>query len=132
MDYRILIDTMVEMHRANVSQTHGVIKTLFRSAKEESGQYASYEFLDDDELINCNEYKYYSAIYKVVNTFLEQSRFIGVADDFHNLAVEFANNEEQDVACRILEIGIKCFPDNVDLLADYLAYCNGITDIESE
>ena len=132
MDYRILIDVMNTTHRAAVSQTHDVIKALLVSAKAEADQYSSYELLDDENARDRNEYKYYLAIYQTINTFLEQPRFVGDADDFHNLSVEFANNEDKDYACRILEIGIKCFPESVDLLADYLAYCNDISDISSE
>jgi len=132
MDYRILIDAMRTTHRANVSQTNTVVRSLFASVKTEADLYSSYESIDDDEIQDRNEYKYYLAIYNVINAFLEQTRFIGDADDFHNLSVEFANNEDEDYACRILEVGLRCFPENVDLLADYLAYCNETSDVDHE
>jgi len=123
MDYRILIEIMKTTNRALVSQTYDTIRDLFNTAKQESIQYAYDDEIDYKERL---DYKHYTSIYNLANTLLEQKRFVGNANDFHNLSVEFANNNDQDYACRILEKGIMCFPTSVDLLADYLAYCNGV------
>lgn len=46
----------------------------------------------------------------------------GDADDFHNYAVTFSRINDYDAACVILKCGLNRFPNNVDLLADYLIY----------
>lgn len=64
---------------------------------------------------------------ETIISFLKQSIHPGDADDFHNFAVTLAIKDEYLLACDILECGLKYFPRNVDLLADYLAYglsCN--------
>lgn len=54
----------------------------------------------------------------------------GNANDFHNLAVQLARKNEYLFACKILECGLKHFPRETDLLADYLAY--GVSAIEKK
>lgn len=66
-------------------------------------------------------------LYELMERFEAQNQQSGDADDFHNLAVAFALYDEYAFACRVLESGLKLFPKNVDLLADYLQYgtdCN--------
>lgn len=58
----------------------------------------------------------------LINSFLNQQTHSGDADDWHNLAVTLSLRDEYKLACDILTCGIKYFPKNVDLLADYLLY----------
>lgn len=63
----------------------------------------------------------------VLNRFFNQKVHSGDADDFHNFAVTLAFRDEYSLACNVLEVGLKYFPRNVDLLADFLQYglsCN--------
>lgn len=71
---------------------------------------------------------YYSAeaslkeLYGLVERVLAQEIKPGDADDWHNWAVDIARKDLFDLACDILEAGLKIFPKNIDLLADYLQY----------
>ena len=57
-----------------------------------------------------------------IDTLLAQKTIPGHADDWHNLAVDIARNDYFDLACDILESGLDRFPNNPDLLGDYLQY----------
>lgn len=46
----------------------------------------------------------------------------GDADDYHNFATLYAQNRFNDFACRILDRGLKEYPQSADLLADYLRH----------
>ena len=59
---------------------------------------------------------------KLVSSIAGSTSFDGDADDFHNFAVTLARGNKYSMACRILEYGLKQFPYNVDLLADFLEY----------
>ncbi len=58
----------------------------------------------------------------LVDRFAGQKSGSGSADDFHNFAVELARFNEYELSCKIVEFGLKFFPKNCDLLADYLQY----------
>jgi len=63
----------------------------------------------------------------LIQRIYSQEDQIGEVDDFHNFAVSLASKDEYGLACIILECGLKYFPRNVDLLADFLEYgkyCN--------
>lgn len=69
----------------------------------------------------------YCKIYDLIDFIFLQQTFIGDGDDYHNIAVTCAKQEDFDTACRFLDHGLKYYPFNVDLLADYLKYgmkCN--------
>ena len=57
-----------------------------------------------------------------IGALLAQETIPGHADDWHNLAVEIARSHYFDLACDILESGLNRFPNNPDLLGDYLQY----------
>ena len=57
-----------------------------------------------------------------IHSVLKQNVVSGDADDWHNLAVDIAKREYFDLACKVLDVGLSHFPNNVDLLADYLQY----------
>ena len=61
-------------------------------------------------------------LYELIDQFLSQDQQSGDADDFHNFAVELARKDEYILACSVLDCGLKLFPKNVDLLADYLQF----------
>ena len=70
-------------------------------------------------------------LYDLIDQFLAQDQQSGDADDFHNFAVELARKDEYVLACKVVDCGLKLFPKNVDLLADYLQYgvnCNKIEE----
>lgn len=57
-----------------------------------------------------------------VQALLAQEVVPGDADDWHNLAVDVARKDYFDLACDIIEAGLAEFPNNTDLLGDYLQY----------
>ena len=63
----------------------------------------------------------------LVEEFLNQDSIIGSPSGFHNLAISCSKNDDDENACIILEKGLELYPNNVDLLADYIQYgvnCN--------
>lgn len=64
----------------------------------------------------------YCKIYDIVDILFEKDIFEGNASDFHNIAVVFARNDEYEIACNFLDRGLREFPHDMDLLADYLNY----------
>lgn len=64
----------------------------------------------------------------LIGKFLNQQVHSGDADDYHDLAAILGSGDEDILACNVLDCGLKYFPQDVDLLADYLLYgpsCNG-------
>ncbi len=59
---------------------------------------------------------------KLVEEMFDYDDCSGDANSFHNFAVELARSEEFRLACAVLDCGLRRFPKNVDLLADYLQY----------
>ena len=51
-----------------------------------------------------------------------QELFEGNMEDFHNLSVELAREDDFFNACQVLEKGLERYAFSVDLLADYLSY----------
>lgn len=69
----------------------------------------------------------YCKIYDLIDIIFRQTIFIGDGDDYHNIAVICAKQDDYDAACRFLDCGLRQYPYNIDLLADYLKYgmkCN--------
>ena len=68
-----------------------------------------------------------------IHSLLAQKVIPGDADDWHNLAVDVARKDYFDLACDILDAGLRVFPNNTDLLGDYLQYgtsCHRISQCE--
>lgn len=66
-------------------------------------------------------------LYELIQQFAAQPQQPGDANDFHNFSVVLAQRNEYVYACTVLDCGLRLFPKNVDLLADYLQYgtrCN--------
>lgn len=63
----------------------------------------------------------YGEIRNLIYTFCKQEEICGTEEEFHNLAVNLAKSNLEDLSCAVLERGIKMHK-NVDLLADYLQY----------
>jgi len=91
--------------RVKIRDAMQVIEELYRQA------------LAEEEAI-----EEYCKIYDLFDLLIQQSMFIGDSDDYHNLAVVCAKQDDFDAACRFLEVGLKKYPYCIDLLADYLNY----------
>ena len=63
----------------------------------------------------------YGELRSLVSDFCNQTEVYGTENEFHNLAVHLAKSNLEDLACRVLERGLKMHK-NVNLLADYLQY----------
>lgn len=82
------------------------------------------ELIDED-----NTEELYELAYKLLN----QETVYGSEIDFHNFALNYSKKCAYDLACEILEKGLKQFPRSVDLLADYLQVginCNRLAQCE--
>lgn len=69
---------------------------------------------------NTDEEALEDKMYELVDALLDQSRVIGSANSFHNFAVNFSKFDDSETACEIVEKGLLLFPNNTDLLADYI------------
>lgn len=48
----------------------------------------------------------------------------GDGNDFHNFATELARADYYEAACEVLKQGVLVYPNNTDLLADYIVYAH--------
>ncbi len=64
--------------------------------------------------------EYYDVLLTLVDGFVNATRINADADDFHNISVQLSRRDEYSLATRILEVGLKNYPWNPDLLADYI------------
>ncbi len=77
--------------------------------------------------IEGDSIEYFCNINDLTEIVLKQELFEGDEDDFHNLSVTYAREEDYANACDILEKGLEYYPYSIDLLSDYLSYgthCN--------
>ena len=77
--------------------------------------------------INAGEYRQFMI------EIIQNKMLSGTASDFHNLAVELSRKNLYELACRVLEIGLSPYANDVDLLADFLVYgikCGKETECE--
>lgn len=79
-----------------------------RKVREYQGMFAN-----DDET-------YEEKLYELVDLILEQKQVVGTDNSFHNFALNFSRRDDSLTACEILDKGLLLFPNNTDLLADYL------------
>lgn len=63
----------------------------------------------------------YGELRSLISDFCNQTEVYGTENEFHNLAVHLAKSNLEDLACKVLDRGLKMHK-NVDLLADYLQY----------
>ena len=108
-DEILLPEERIEKVKFNlpVSKVTKVVEGYLQSIQESGNE--------DDEEARAD-------LYSSIESFMSQSQQSGDADDFHNFAVALAKKNEMALACQVLENGLKLFPKNVDLLADYLQY----------
>lgn len=55
----------------------------------------------------------------------------GDTADYHNLAAECARHYLYDLSCKVCETGLKFFPEDIDLLSDWIQYGTKIGDIDA-
>ena len=80
-------------------------------------------FLEDISLMDDeDDTEARDALNRLIDDMCSYNDCSGDADDFHNFAVELARADEYRLSCMVLDCGLKRFPKNVDLLADYLHY----------
>ena len=105
MTYNTFMTLVERTGRVKISEAISVLEDLYQQASN----------LDDaiDE---------YCRIHDLIDMMFYQKSFIGDSDDYHNIAVVCAKRDDYDAACRFLKQGLKNYPYNIDLLADYLKY----------
>lgn len=105
MNYETFLSIVEKTKRVKLSDAMCVIEELYRQA-----------------VILEDAIEEYCKIYDLFDLLLQQQVLIGNSDDYHNIAVVCAKQDDFDAACRFLEAGLKKYPYCVDLLADYLNY----------
>ena len=80
------------------------------------------EHLDGIKASDATDLFSYNKLTSFMEELVSQDEICGDANDFHNFAVELARENQEQLACRLIERGLVQFPNNVDLLADYLQY----------
>ena len=69
------------------------------------------ELLEDDNI---------EELFELAYGLLKQENVFGAENDYHNFSLNYSRKSAYDLACEILDRGLKQFPKSVDLLADYL------------
>lgn len=105
MTYETFLSIREKTSRIKLCDLIGLLNDLYREAN-----------LSEDAIDE------YYKLFELIDVVFESTVFIGDNNDYHNIAVTCAKNEDYDVACRFLEYGLNHFPFDVDLLADYLKY----------
>lgn len=105
MTYETFLSIVERTKRVKLSDAIDIIEELYRQATSEE------EAIEE-----------YCKIYDLFDLLLQQPTFIGNSDDYHNLAVVCAKENDFDAACRFLDVGLNKYSYCVDLLADYLNY----------
>lgn len=105
MTYETFLSIVEKTKRVKLSDAMDVIEDLYQQA------------ISAEEAI-----EEYCKIYDLFDLLLQQPTFIGNSDDYHNLAVVCAKQDDFDTACRFLDVGLNKYPYCIDLLADYLNY----------
>jgi hypothetical protein len=117
MDYNTILNVIRITGRVPVAKVNNLVNRLIVNARKHSLNNDD----DDDELISTNHP--YIKLYELIVFLLQQEIFVGDKDDFHNISVSLASNDDYDYACEFLERGLAKYPYSIDLLADYLKYC---------
>lgn len=108
-DYTNFSKTIQRIGRASIQEAEEITEKMINS--------------QDDEFEDNSRIQVYDLLDQVLE--LKQN---GDPDDYHNYSVTMASIYDYDAACQILECGLKKYPNNVDLLADYLNYSTQSSD----
>ena len=79
-------------------------------------------YLEDIKSSDATDLYPYNKLDRFIKKIVTQPILYGNAQEYHNFAVELARENQAQLACLVLEHGLKHFPNNVDLISDYLAY----------
>lgn len=80
------------------------------------------EYFDEIRASDASDLYSYNKLVKVIEGLLLQDEISGDANDFHNFSVELARENHEQLAFKLIEKGLDKFPNNIDLLSDYLQY----------
>ena len=111
-DYSDLIFKLSEMQK----------KGLEKSATEVTSLIAASSILRESEN---------NAVYTAIFERIQKGEIKGDADDFHNIAVDYARHEQPDRASAICQTGLRTWPNSIDLNADALTYMLDSGDLNS-
>ena len=116
INYDTLIQLLDSTNRVTLKNVQNVAERLYAEAHQAYDAIEQYNKLDN-------------LVVKAVGA----NTILGSADDYHNVAVVFAREDEFDYACQFLDKGLQKNSHSVDLLADFLKYgcsCNRQTECE--
>ena len=107
-----------ELEENSVQNDGAVVPITIRMANRIASQLL--REIDDDETRNDTAMK--KELISLIDRVVLQDNPSGDMDDFHNLAVELARFDEYDLTCRVLQRALDYYPNEVDLLADFIQY----------
>ena len=103
------------------------IKQLRKVSIRDAHQQTEKLLYSNDDYDDIGESSIRLKIYELLDIVLD-AKPIGDAGDYHNYSVLFAQINDYDAACEIIERGLSRTPQNVDLLADYIEYAPDNSD----
>lgn len=103
MKGNIYLNVLGLRHGCNMDELHHAFMDIFTDA-------------------DADKEKQIELFYRIADSSLQKEEFIGTSMDFHNVGVECARRNAEDLACDYLERGLNKYPTSVDLLADYIKY----------
>lgn len=115
MSYNELLLTAKEDHYITLYDVENLVESLSQTRHLE----------DDDFDYDAEDYSRSprQKLKTIARLFIDATiTIIGTADDYHNIAVDFARNNDYLSACIILERGLEKNQYNIDLLSDLLRY----------
>lgn len=105
MNFDTLYAIIQKTKKVKINHLRKVVQNLYFLCEE-----------DTDSIEN-----YYN-LYDLFDLAFEQVLWEGDEDDYHNLAVTCAREDDFENACRVLDKGLEIFEYSNDLLSDYLVY----------
>ena len=90
MTYDTFLAVIAKTSRVKICDAIDVLEELYAQAS------SSEDAIDE-----------YCKIYDLVDAIFQNNNFIGDSDDYHNIAVVCAKQEDFDTACRFLDHGLK-------------------------
>lgn len=117
IQYEELMQIAEEENLMSLSDVEAVVNNLIQGPDTD-------EFADesgDFDYAN-NPRKKLRDIAKLFDSDKKDLQIYGTADDYHNVAVNYARQNIYDGACKILQYGLLAIPYSVDILADLVRY----------
>lgn len=85
-----------------------------------------------ENIYDYEKEEYYDVLSALIDRFANTDIINADADDFHNISVQLSRKDEYILAIKVIDVGLRNYPWNTDLLADYIQYGTSICRSENE